>query len=229
MQVMHVEVTPEKLKAIDCIFDGRFLISTEALVDQTKNIVYPFPADALLSDVFLEDVDGLPAGRVSALILFCLAWRPIPYIKDEDLLDHSKGLRVKSLSLPSLLAGRFHYEFEQPIPHAFHSTYFHVPGISNIIVHPDGTIKTTSNTEITPVANHDYMINVTDDLGNSFVIHAAQLVAGAFSGVYLPPMDQVRFLDGDESNFAKTNVAHGTAYIPEAVDTRNDTDPIYLV
>ncbi|CAH0448113.1 hypothetical protein SM033_00289 [Vibrio phage vB_VpaM_sm033] len=229
MLVKHVEVNPTQLKTIDCIYDGRFQISEEAFYDSQEDIVYAFPADQTLDNIFLEDIEGLPAGRISALLLYALAWRPIPYIKDEDLLDHTKGLRIVASSAGAVRVGRFVWKFETPIPHAFHSTFYHVPGISNILVNEAGGMKTTSNVDITLSANHGYNVMVSDDLDNLFEVHASVLVASAFNGIYMPDAELIRYIDGDETNFARSNVAYGTAYLPEKVDARNDTDPIYLV
>lgn len=217
------------LKKIECLYDGRFSISQTELFDNELNKSYPFPVGRFLSDLFVTNVEGLPEERVNALLLYALSLKPIMHIKDETLLSPVSGIKIVSGGEPFVIAGRFSYVFTQPIPHAFHSTYFHVCGVSEIIIHTDGTIRHVSSGEITPSKNQGNLVHVMTDEGGLMNIHPALLMAYAFaSDQEVGSLDDIHFIDGNVDNWALDNLVFGKTVVSGTVTDRIDTDPIYL-
>lgn len=215
---------------ISCLFDGRFSISQQALIDNKTRKKYPFN-DIDLENCFVTNVPLINDVhlRVSVLLLIALALRPIPNIADQKLLDSESGIKIVARSTTHVVDGYFYYEYSKPVMHGFYSTYAHPVGVSGIIVSAAGEFRTYSGEEIIPQKINDYVISATDDDGQARFYHAAELVLAAWSDD--PPtegVEQISFLNGNTGDFSFSNLASGFIDDVAAVVPREDSDPIYL-
>lgn len=222
----------DQARVIDCLFDGRFSISTKCLIDNLTRSVYPFPSDISPADAFVSNVPLIndTHARVSILMLMALAQKPIPNIADQKLLDPQNGINLRTESVEHFYTGRFYYVYTKPVMHGFHSNYAHPVGVSSILVSQAGEFRSYTGEIIVPQKQNNYAIQAANDDGSTSVYHAAELALAAWKiDPEVNSIDDIGFVDGNMGNFALSNLLVGYSTFPSNITERVESDPSFIL